>query len=139
MSIILLLLARQPLAEPTTVLRSSAIRTSQQVNQLKAVKDWASLNRHDVFKMYRPDILSFPQKLIIVDHPKNLYDRVQRFTQDKLAVDYIIIEDHAYIEYFDMKYAAVIDKIPRENRDIYLYRLKMRQNAQQDSDLPEKQ
>jgi hypothetical protein len=122
---------------PNRVREVKNIRNEQRISQLKSVKDWASLNRHNVFRSYRPDILSFPQKLIIVDHPNNLYDRIQRFVGDKLAVDYLIIEDHAYIEYFDMKYAAVIDKIPRENRDVYLYRLKMRQDAQQNSDLPE--
>ena len=112
-----------------------SIKVNNQVKQLRAVKDWASMNKHNVFKTYRPDILSFPQKMIILDHPNILYDRVQRFTKDKLAVDYLIIEDHAYIEYFDVKYAQVIDKIPREKRDIYLYRMKVRQDAQQDNDL----
>lgn len=101
------------------------IQRDIQTKQLIAAKDWEKLNKHAVFTTYRPDILSFPQKFIIIDDPNNLYDRVQKFIQNKLAVDYLILEDHAYIEYFDMKYAAVIDKIPRESRDIYKYRWKM--------------
>jgi len=88
-------------------------------------KDWASYNKHGVFGVYRPDILSFPQKLIIIDSPDRLMQRVQHFAQDKLAVDYIIIDDRAYIEYFDSKYAMIVDKFPRDSRDIYKYRLKI--------------
>jgi hypothetical protein len=113
----------EPKIEPKVVER-------QQVQQLSSVKNWAGLNKHNVFKKYRPDILSFPQKKIIIDSPSVLYDRVQKFIQNRLAIDYLIIEDHAYIEYFDMKYAAVIDKILRENRDIYKYRWKMQHNAE---------
>ena len=101
------------------------IKVDQQVRRAAITKDWTSINKHAVFTTYRPDILSFPQKFIIIDDPNALYDRIQKFVQNKLAVDYIMIEDHAYIEYFDLKYAAVVDKIPRENRDIYKYRWKM--------------
>lgn len=107
------------------------VKINQQVQQAIKTKDWATVNKHAVFQSYRPDILSFPQKYIIIDDPNVLYDRVQKFIQNKLAVDYILIEDHAYIEYFDMKYAAVVDKIPRENRDIYKYRWKMQHSDDQ--------
>jgi hypothetical protein len=110
--------------------QKKAIRTSVNIKQSAIVKDWDKLNKHRVFQSYRPDILAFPQKFIIIDDPNVIYDRVQKFVQNKLAVDYLIIEDHAYIEYFDMKYAAVIDKIPRETRDIYKYRWKMQHNDQ---------
>jgi hypothetical protein len=107
------------------------VKINQQIQRAQITKDWASVNKHAVFQSYRPDILAFPQKFIIIDDPNALYDRVQKFVQNKLAVDYIIIEDHAYIEYFDMKYAAVVDKIPRENRDIYKYRWKMQHSDDQ--------
>lgn len=109
--------------------QTKASSVSHNIRNLKSSKDWGRLNKHKVFSFYRPDILSFPQKFIIVDQPASLYDRVQRFVADKLAVDYIIIGDRAYIEYFEPKYAAVIDKIPQKSRDIYKYRLKMQQNA----------
>lgn len=107
------------------------VKLDQQVQRAIKNKDWTSINKHAVFQSYRPDILSFPQKHIIIDDPNVLYHRVQQFIQNKLAVDYILIEDHAYIEYFDMKYAAVVDKIPRENRDIYKYRWKMQHSDDQ--------
>lgn len=106
------------------------IKVEQQLKRKATANNWESLNKHKVFSRYRPDILSFPQKLILTGNPNSLYNKVQEFSKDKLAVDYLIIEDHAYIEYFEMKYAAVIDKIPRENRDIYKYRWKMRHNAE---------
>ena len=87
------------------------------------------LNKHKVFKDYRPNILSFPQKLIISGNPNNLQRRVQAFTRDKLAVDWIIIEDRAYIEYFKPQHAALVDRIPREKREIYQYRQKLEQNG----------
>lgn len=105
------------------------VKVEQQIKGLQTVRDWTTLNKHNVFRIYRPDILAFPQKFIIIDSPNILYDRVQKFIQNKLAVDYLLIENHAYIEYFDTRYAAVIDKIPRETRDIYKYRLKIQQNA----------
>jgi hypothetical protein len=93
------------------------------------VRNWKTLNKHNVFKIYRPDMLSFPQKLILVGNAETLYDNVQNFVKDKLAVDYVIIEDRAYIEYFEAKYASVVDKIPRNKRDIFQYRKKMQQDA----------
>jgi len=102
----------------------------KKITEQPVIRDWEVLNKHKVFQMYRPDILSFPQKHIIVEEPANIYDKVQAFVKNKLAVDYIIIENYAYIEYFDMKYAAVVDKIPRGSRDIYKYRLKMQQDAE---------
>jgi hypothetical protein len=93
-------------------------------------RDFKSLNKHNVFETYRPDILSFPRKLIIVDHHERLHNRVQRFIVNKLAADYLIIENYAYIEYFEPKDAGIIDKIPRERRDIYKYRQKMAQDAE---------
>lgn len=113
--------------QPQRVLKPIAKKT-QLVEQQP--RDWNALNKHNVFMLYRPDILSFPQKLIIVDEPALIYGRVQAFIKNKLAVDYIIVENYAYIEYFDAKYAAVIDKIPRTARDIYKYRLKMQQNVE---------
>lgn len=88
----------------------------------------SDLNKHQVFTSYRPHLLDFPQKLIIVDTPQNLYKRVQGFVQDKIGVDYIIIDDHAYIEYFEPKYAGVVDRIKRENREIYRFRQRSQQS-----------
>lgn len=85
------------------------------------------MNKHKVFRSYRPDILSFPHKYIIVGDPATLKERVKEFTFDKVGVDTLIIEDHAYIEYFHKRYSDVVEKIPQENRDIWTYRQQMKQ------------
>jgi len=115
--------------KPQTQTKQSKRTTPPIIPQTNA-RDWESLNKHKVFASYRPDILSFPRKLIIVDNHAKLYNRIQRFIVNKLAADYMIIEDYAYIEYFEPKDAGIIDKIPRERRDIYKYRQKMAQDAQ---------
>lgn len=84
------------------------------------------INKHGVFKSYRPELLSFPQKTILVGN--NLEDRVRFFIRDKTSVDYVIIEDRAYIEYFNLKYSDVARKVPLESRDIYCYRMRQKQD-----------
>ena len=86
-----------------------------------------NMNKHKVFRSYRPDILSFPHRYIIVGNPSTLKERVREFTFDKVGVETLIIEDHAYIEYFHKRYSDVVEKIPQENRDIWIYRQKMKQ------------
>lgn len=87
------------------------------------------MNKHKVFRSYRPDILSFPHKYIIAGDAATLKERVKQFTFDKVGVDTLIIEDHAYIEYFHKRYSDVVGKIPQENRDIWIYRQKMKQGS----------
>tara|TARA_R100001244_G_scaffold25113_4_gene25616 strand:- start:73500 stop:73997 length:498 start_codon:yes stop_codon:yes gene_type:complete len=89
--------------------------------------DHDAVNKHRVFTLYRPHILSFPQKLIIVGD--DLFNKTQEFLKNKIGADYLIVEDRSYIEYFEQKYANVVDKIPRKNREIYKYRQKNSQNA----------
>lgn len=91
--------------------------------------EFAKLNKHKVFESYNPNLLTFPQKLILTGDSEQLYPRVQLFCKDKLAVDYIIIEDHAYIEYFLPKFTSIIDRYPRNNREIFKYRQKVAQNG----------
>lgn len=86
-----------------------------------------TMNKHKVFRSYRPDILSFPHKYIIVGNPSTLKESVSKFTFDKVGVDTLIIEDHAYIEYFHKRYSDVVEKIPQESRDLWVYRQKMKQ------------
>ena len=90
--------------------------------------DYSDLNKHKVFKSYKPNLLTFPQKLIMAGNPTDLFDRVQHFCRDKLAIDYIIIEDRAYVEYFLPKYSVVVDRYPRDRREIFQYRMRQ-QNA----------
>jgi len=82
------------------------------------------MNKHKVFKIYKPSMLMFPQKRILMDDSGELLLKlVKKFLSDKIGSDFIIIENRAYIEYFDQKYATINDKIKKETRDIYQYRL----------------
>lgn len=82
-----------------------------------------ALNKHKVFRTYKPDILSFPQKRIIVnENRKQLEAQVASFIQDKFGVDFIIVEDRAYIEYFEPRHKGVSEKVPKNKRDIHIYK-----------------
>jgi hypothetical protein len=99
--------------------------------------NYDEMNKHKVFNPYRPNLLSFPQKLIIIEDPNRIHNKVREFIRDKLAVDYIVIEDHAYIEYFDSRYASVIDKVPLNKRELNIYRRRIeQQNADSNSHQP---
>jgi len=78
-----------------------------------------------VFKNYRPDMLTFPHRLILTsEDPATLEIKVKKFVIDKYGVDYIIIGDRAYIEYFDKRYAKVVDQIDPDKRELAIYRRK---------------
>lgn len=83
-----------------------------------------NLNKHKVFASYKPSILSFPKKMIFVNSNKNQLEAiVKHFLKDKASFDYIIIDDRAYVEYFNLENQEEADKIPKESREIYKYRM----------------
>jgi hypothetical protein len=92
----------------------------------KEVKmDISDLNKHNVFRSYKPHILTFPHKYIIVNKDKDkLMLETIEFIKDKIGADYIMIEDRSYIEYFEPRFRKESEEIPKENRDIWLYRKK---------------
>jgi hypothetical protein len=76
-----------------------------------------------VFQFYNPAVLTFPRKKIMVESNKAiLRERVYEFIKDKYGVDFVIVDDHAYIEYFDREHRHVIDQIPKESREVYRYK-----------------
>ena len=86
------------------------------------------MNKHGVFKSYKPGILSFPHKLILVDsNSEQLVKRVKDFLADKVKIDYLIIGDTAYIEYLMKKYEDILHQIPQNAREIEQFRRKMAQ------------
>ncbi len=97
--------------------------TKKDLRKRAATQPRRYLNKHKVFKSFRPGILSFPQKKILTG--EDLEKKVEEFISNKQGVDYIIVDGHAYIEYFMPKYAHVIKDIPEESRDIYQYRSKL--------------
>lgn len=89
-----------------------------------------SMDPHGVFKLYRPEILTFPQKRILInDNPAQLQAQVAHFTQDKFGVETLIIGERAYIEYFEPRYKDVANRIPPEKRDIFQYKQRMKNAA----------
>jgi hypothetical protein len=88
----------------------------------------ANLNKHGVFKRYQPNLLTFPHKYIITGERERLEKVVKDFITDKIGVDYIIIDNHAYIEYFPRRYADVAEKVKQEDREIWVYRQKKKQS-----------
>jgi len=88
----------------------------------------SAMNKHGVFKSYKPGILSFPHKLILVDsNSEQLVKRVKDFLADKVKIDYLIIGDTAYIEYLMKKYEDILHQIPQNAREIEQFRRKMAQ------------
>lgn len=101
------------------------------VEQPKQTDHIDNLNKHKVFKHYRPDLLTFPHKYIIVGDPATLPDLIKAFTVDKVGVDSVIVDNHAYIEYFTRRYSDVAEKIKPEDREIWAFKQRQKQNANQ--------
>lgn len=86
----------------------------------KSIKE---ANKHKVFKNYNPSLLTFPQKLIIIDPDiSELQKKINTFIMDKVSTEYVIIEDRAYIEYFLQKYKSEALKYPKELSEINKWR-----------------
>lgn len=78
-----------------------------------------------VFEFYDPHLLSFPQKMVLKNESlEALRQSVMEFCVGKVGVDYLIIGDAAYIEYFKLKYAIEAEQISLVEREIYKYRLR---------------
>jgi hypothetical protein len=83
-----------------------------------------SIDNTLIFKHYNPNLLSFPQKLVMQNADmKQLELDTKEFISTRLGTDWIIINDKAYIEYFTLKYHNEVLKITPESREIYKYKL----------------
>lgn len=112
------LIAKVPLQQPKPV---SQVKIPPRI---LAPTNTENLNKHKVFSSYRPNILSFPKKMIFVNSNKDQLEAiVKHFLKDKTAFDYIIIDDRAYVEYFNLENQEEADKIPKESREIHKYRM----------------
>lgn len=88
---------------------------------------YEKMNYHKVFEVYKPSILSIPQRKIFIGKSKNdVMNSVVKFMRNKLNVEYIILEGpelwHGYIEYFDIKYKNIINDIDINKRPVLLYK-----------------
>ena len=108
-------------------IQNNAYKADNQVKNVdpEAYKDLQGPNKHKIFKSYNPSILSFPQRIIIIDpNLQNLNRRIRNFIKDKIDPDFLIIEDRAYIEYFMPKYKQEASKFPSEMRELRQWRNK---------------
>lgn len=80
-------------------------------------------DEHGVFKIYKPHLLTFPAKIIISDKDRNsLERRLFHFIRNKIGVDYLIIGNRAYVEYFFPQYRATLEKMSADDREIAKFR-----------------
>jgi hypothetical protein len=83
------------------------------------------IDDQNVFLVYRPNLLTHPQKLVMENEDRPALHRdIMNFIVDKVSCDYIIVGNRAYIEYFKSKFSMESQKIPYNSREIYKYRLK---------------
>lgn len=83
------------------------------------------LNKHGIFKYFNPALLTFPHKFIIADNnSENLSERVRNFVKNKINFDYVIVDDRAYIEYFEPKYEKEAAKVTNDMMEIYQFKAK---------------
>ena len=79
--------------------------------------------KHKVFEFYNPNVLTFPHKIVMRNNdPDKLEEMVNKFTKDKCGVDFVIVEDCAYVEYFNPKHRDIADKMPVATREVYRYK-----------------
>lgn len=76
-----------------------------------------------IFKNYRPNMLTFPHRLIIESDDENeLNNYYTKFVSDKCGVDNLILNNRMYIEYFNSQYCDDVLKIDKDNREISIFR-----------------
>lgn len=77
---------------------------------------------HGVFPGYVNGLLTYPHR-VILEAPENIIEnRVKKFVRGKVKSDFLIIGQHAYIEYLDNSEKDLVNKIPDKNWLINAYR-----------------
>lgn len=80
-----------------------------------------SKNRHNVFDVYDPALLTFPRRMIMDNVNKDIVDN---WCADKGFCDYIILDGVAYIEYLTQSQMHLKDQIPASYWQVAVYRKK---------------
>lgn len=79
-----------------------------------------------IFKHYNPHLLNFPLKLIL---KKDEFNSKQDFISlNCCAIEYITINDLVYIEYVPTQFEHLLNKIPKSNWEILLFKDKNNEN-----------
>lgn len=101
-----------------------AIKPAPTVNKVPNKYPRISVIKGDdfLFKNYSPGLLTFPQRIIFSGKLEQLQEAINKFVADKVGVDYVIIGNKAYIEYFESKYKDIVNKVAPEKREIFKYK-----------------
>jgi len=84
-----------------------------------------SIDNKEIFEYYNPLLLTFPQKVVIEnDDRDSLMLELNYFISDKFGVDFVVVDNMAYIEYFKKKYVNESNNFPNNSREIYKYKLR---------------
>jgi hypothetical protein len=89
---------------------------------MRVIADDKNLNKHGVFPSYNPDILMFPHRHIIVGDNNTLTQAINEFSKGKHILDWIVVDDRAYIEWLSDKYISILEQIPEHQFQIRRYK-----------------
>ena len=87
------------------------------------------MNHHKVFDIYRPRLLTIPQRKIIIGPTKSdVKNSINRFVSGKVGVDHLILKGpelwHGYVEFFDARFLNHIEGLDHSQRPITVYKRK---------------
>ena len=117
---------------PTTIIRLEDQKPKEEVGEILKGKSKSptlfltKIDNATVFKHYNPNLLTYPMKAVFMNEDVNALRRdVKKFMADKIDIDYIVIGNKAYVEYFKIKHEEEAKLVPKQRREIYQYRLKI--------------
>lgn len=79
----------------------------------------------DVFRGYKPGILTYPHRIIL---NKNDRDALDDLIRNSSAVDYVIVGGNVYVEYLNKDEKNLVQSIPRKNWLVSNYKEKIKSN-----------
>ena len=79
-------------------------------------------NKHKVFSYYDPSLATFPRRIIFVGG--DLQKKIRDFCAKQFYCEWVVIEDHAYIEYIQPEAAIHKSNIPDKNWQIRAFKKK---------------
>ena len=83
------------------------------------------LDNQDVFQFYKPNVLTHPQKIVFQNDDREVLRKdVMNFIIGKIGVDFIVVGNKAFVEYFKPKFADESRLVPTHMRDLYKYRMR---------------
>jgi hypothetical protein len=113
---------------PSAIVKLEDISKAETQQKLTPTIFLSKITDTTVFKYYYPNLLTYPMKAVFTNEDvETLRKDVKRFMADKIDADYIVVGNKAYVEYFKTKHMDEAKLVPRQKREIFLYRLKQEQ------------